>query len=47
MTDPGTVDGDLCSAANAINSKRQIVGISFPTRIQSVNRVFALTLTLA
>jgi probable HAF family extracellular repeat protein len=31
LTNLGTVDGDPCSTANAINSKRQVVGISFPT----------------
>jgi probable HAF family extracellular repeat protein len=31
MTDLGTVDGDLCSTANAINSRSQVVGISTAT----------------
>jgi len=31
LTNLGTVDGDPCSTANAINLKRQVVGISFPT----------------
>jgi probable HAF family extracellular repeat protein len=31
ITNLGTVDGDLCSTGNAINSKRQVVGISTAT----------------
>jgi probable HAF family extracellular repeat protein len=39
LTNLGTVDGDPCSTANAINSKRQVVGISFAD-CNAVRRAF-------
>jgi probable HAF family extracellular repeat protein len=40
LTNLGTVGGDLCSTGNAINSKRQVVGISFPTCDNTGRRAF-------
>jgi probable HAF family extracellular repeat protein len=40
VTNLGTVGGDLCSSGNAINSKRQVVGISIATCGNTGRRAF-------
>jgi hypothetical protein len=42
MTDLGLPDGDACGGANAINSREQVVGLSFHTCSETTQHAWLL-----